>query len=176
MSQSPRDVHLQFISLERILIPFVDGIIEYFFSIFFSSLMKSSLLNLPNLCSRSQQGTECRKIKVLKTLSVYWLKKWHTAAVALILRTNGALVTHRFKREEKLEPNINSNFNFFLLLLHASATKFFKTPFFLTPLFCFFSSLHLFVFIFNIFNLCCCYSEFILGLVEKKLGVGWEGS
>ena len=85
--------------------------------------MKSLLVNLRNICSRSQQGTGVGK-KALETLSVFWLNNWRSAAVVLIQTANGALVTRRSKRNWILEPNnIFNSSSLYLLLLHASTTN-----------------------------------------------------
>ena len=69
----PRDLYLHLILVERNLFLFVIWIIDYFIFFFFLlSLVKSLLLNLRNLCSRSQQGNEnIEKYRALETRSVY---------------------------------------------------------------------------------------------------------
>ena len=72
VTQSPRDLHLHFNSLERVLFPCVIWIIDFFsFFNFLSSLKNALLLNLRNLCSRSQQGNGNIEITSLQTSSVF---------------------------------------------------------------------------------------------------------
>ena len=115
-------MRFQLNSLERISLPFEISIIERF--IFYFPFIGHKVLateRTQHLFARPA-GHQSRTAENSRNSLGLLMKQLTQRRRSITKTTNGAFVTHRFKREFKLETNISSN-SIFFLSLHASATQ-----------------------------------------------------